>query len=177
MFWGRLSLRSATSQFYFNKGGIIQHLMHQLKYKGNKELAYQLGKMMGAYLKDTERFSEIEALIPLPLFRSRERHRGYNQSAVICNGIAAVMGIPVLKNVMIRTHYTDTQTRKNRIERWQNIEGMFQLKKSGAITNKHVLLVDDVVTTGSTLEACGSELEKAGCSSVSIATLCCAIHT
>ncbi|HJU45392.1 MAG TPA: ComF family protein [Chitinophagaceae bacterium] len=172
IFWGRLSIHAATSQFYFTKGSLIQHLMHQLKYRGNKELGLQLGKLMGSYLKDTERFNDVQALVPLPLHPSRERHRGYNQSVVICNGLAEAMGIPILKNIVIRTHNTETQTKKNRIERWQNIEGKFELKRSDAIAGKHVLLVDDVITTGATLEACGSELMKAGCSSVSVATLC-----
>jgi len=176
IFWGRLPLQNATSQFFFSKGSLMQKLMHQLKYRGNKELGLQLGKLMGMYLKDAGRFNDVEVLIPLPLFPSRERRRGYNQSMVICSGIAEVLKIPVLKDVVVRTQYTETQTKKNRIERWQNMEGRFELKKPNAIANKHILLVDDVVTTGSTLEACGSQLTNAGCSSVSVATLCYAAY-
>ena len=176
MFWGRLALHSATSHFYFSKGSLMQQVLHQFKYKGNKELGEQLGKLMGIQLQEAGRFNDIEALVPLPLFPSRERRRGYNQAAVICSGMAEIMKIPVLKNVIVRTHFTETQTKKSRIERWQNIEGRFELRRADAIANKHVMLVDDVVTTGATLEACGSELMKAGCTHVSIATLCCATH-
>lgn len=172
IFWGRLPLLYATSHFYFTKGGVMQYLMHQLKYKGNKELGLQLGKMMGAHLQDTERFNNIDVLIPIPLFSVKEKHRGYNQSTIICNGMAEIIHVPILQDVVIRTHNTETQTKKSRTERWQNMDGVFQLVNGQAIAGKHVLLVDDVVTTGATLEACASELLKAGCSSISIATLC-----
>lgn len=154
----------------------MQKLIHRFKYKGNKELGLQLGKIMGMHMKEAGRFNDVEVLIPMPLYPSRERQRGYNQSAVICNGISEIMNIPVLTDVVVRTKYTETQTKKDRIERWKNIEGKFELKKKDAIANKHVLLVDDVITTGATLEACGSQLMNAGCSNVSIATLCYAAY-
>lgn len=176
IFWGRLPLTNATSHFYFSKGGVMQRLMHQLKYKGNQELGLQLGKIMGAGLKNVQRFSDTEVLIPIPLFHAKERRRGYNQSVLICNGLAEILNIPVLEGIVVRIQDTETQTKKSRTERWKNMEGMFRLENAAAIAGKHVLLVDDVITTGATLEACSSELMKAGCSSVSIATLCYAAH-
>jgi ComF family protein len=171
IFWGRLPLTSATAQFYFTKESLMQHLMHQFKYKGNKELGLQLGRIVGSQLLLSNRFL-VDALIPLPLFPAKEKRRGYNQATLICQGIAEYMNVPVLQDVVIRPQHTDTQTKKGRIERWKNIEGKFVLAKPEAITNKHVLLVDDVVTTGATLEACGNELLKAPNSQLSIATLC-----
>jgi ComF family protein len=174
-FWGRLQLRGATAQYYFTRESLMQHLMHQFKYKGNKELGLQLGRMMGDNLKRSGRF-KIDALIPLPLFASKEKRRGFNQAVVLCEGIGEYLNTPVLKDVVARSHYTDTQTKKGRIERWQNMEGKFVLANPDAIYNKHVLLVDDVVTTGATLEACGAEILKAGKVKLSVATLCYAVR-
>ena len=176
MFWGRLPIREASAQYYFTKESMMQHLMHELKYKGNKELGIYLGNLMGLALKQTNRFSTIDALIPLPLFPSKEKKRGYNQAAVLCYGISEIIGKPVLENVVIRTTHTETQTRKNRVARWQNMEGRFLLKDPSKLGNKHVLLVDDVITTGASLEACGKEILKAGGVGLSISTLCYASH-
>lgn len=169
-FWGRLLLQTATAQYYFTRESLMQHLMHQFKYKRNKELGAQLGKMMGESLKRSGRFA-TDAIIPLPLFAAKEKRRGFNQATILCEGIAESLGVPVLKEIVIRSHHTDTQTKKGRVERWQNMEGKFILNKPEAIKNKNVLLVDDVVTTGATLEACGSALLQAENVKLSIATL------
>jgi ComF family protein len=169
-FWGRLPLQTATAQYYFTRESLMQHLMHQFKYKRNKELGAQLGKMMGESLKRSGRFS-TDVIIPLPLFAAKEKRRGFNQATILCEGIAESLGVPVLKDVVIRSHHTDTQTKKGRIERWQNMEGKFILNNTEAIKNKNVLLVDDVVTTGATLEACGAALLQAENVKLSIATL------
>ena len=171
IFWGRLPLATASAQFYFTKESLMQHLLHQFKYKGNKELGLQLGRIMGDRLLQSQRMTP-DALIPLPLFPAKEKRRGYNQATVLCEGMAEIMKIPVLDNVVIRPEHTETQTKKGRIERWKNMEGKFVLKNAGAIRNKHLLLVDDVITTGATLEACGNELLPAGNVQLSVATLC-----
>ncbi len=176
IFWGRLPLVSATAHYYFTKESLMQHLMHQLKYKGNKELGKQLGRLMGNDLRQSNRFNNVDALIPLPLFPAKEKKRGYNQATVLCEGIAEIMNAEILKNVIVRIQHTETQTKKGRMERWQNMEGKFELVNRAKIQNKHVLLIDDVVTTGSTLEACGQELLKAVNVKLSIATLCFASH-
>ena len=176
IFWGRIPVVSATAQYYFSKETRMQHLMHQFKYKGNKDLGKQLGYLMGNDLLQSDRFKNIEALIPLPLFAAKEKRRGYNQAAVLCEGIAEIMKVEILKDVIIRTQHTETQTKKGRVERWINIEGKFELIKPEEIRNKNILLVDDVITTGATLEACGQELVKATNVGLSIATLCFASH-
>lgn len=170
-FWGRLPLAGATAQFYFTKESLMQHLMHQFKYKGNKELGMQLGKIMGEQIKKSARF-EADVLVPLPLFAAKEKRRGYNQAAILCEGMAEAMNLPVLDKIISRPQHTETQTKKGRIERWKNMEGKFILSDADAIKNKHLLLVDDVVTTGATLEACGNELLKAENVRLSVATLC-----
>lgn len=171
IFWGRIPVVAAASYLYFTKGSILQHLLHQFKYKGNKEVGNFLGRQMGAAFMQSNRFSQIDALIALPLFASKERKRGYNQAAVLCEGFSSTTGIPFLNNVVVRTTSTETQTHKNRIERWQNMEARFELKSGSALCNKRLLLIDDVVTTGATLEACGHELLKASGAQLNIATL------
>jgi len=171
-FWGRMLFVNASAHFYFTKESLIQHLMHQFKYKGNKELGLQLGRMMGYAIKSSNRFNSIDGLVPLPLFPFKEKKRGYNQAAVLCEGMAEILSLPIFNNVITRPQHTETQTKKGRIERWRNIEGKFFLKDPQAINNKHLLLVDDVVTTGATLEACGNELLSAENVRLSLATLC-----
>ena len=170
-FWGRLPLAGATAQFYFTRESLMQHLMHQFKYKGNKELGLQFGRIMGDQLQRSYRF-KVDALIPLPLFPAKEKRRGYNQATILCKGMSENMQVPVLEDVIIRPQHTETQTKKGRVERWKNMEGKFVLVKPDAICNKHLLLVDDVVTTGATLEACGNELLKAENVRLSIASFC-----
>ncbi len=170
-FWGRMPLAAATSLCHFTAGSLIQHLLHQLKYKGNKEAGDFMGRMMGQSIQRAERFQGIDMLVPLPLFAARQKKRGYNQSAVLCNGMAGILRLPVNENAVLRLSATETQTHKNRIERWMNMEGKFELSNPAVIAGKHLLLVDDVVTTGATLEACGHELLKAGGVTLSIATL------
>lgn len=170
-FWGRLALENATSQYYFTKESLIQNLVHQVKYRRNRELGLQLGRLMGNSIKRSGRF-DADALIPLPLFPTKEKRRGYNQSMLLCKGMAEVMNLPVLNDVIIRPQFTETQTKKGRIERWKNMEGKFVLVRPETIKNKHILLVDDVITTGATLESCGSELLKAENTRLSVATLC-----
>ncbi|MFC0774548.1 ComF family protein [Terrimonas alba] len=174
--WGRIKLESATAQYYFTGESLMKRLMHQFKYKGNKELGLQLGKMMGESISRSRRF-DVDALIPLPLFAAKEKKRGYNQATVLCEGIAESLQVPVLKDSIIRSQHTDTQTQKRRIERWQNMEGKFILVKPETIRDKHLLLVDDVITTGATLEACGAELLTAENVRLSIATLCTTAHS
>ncbi|MBO9573707.1 MAG: ComF family protein [Chitinophagaceae bacterium] len=171
VFVGRIPVEHVSAHAYFNKHSVMQNLLHQLKYKGKKEIGLYFGRRMGEALKGCDKYNEIDALVPLPLFYKRERKRGYNQAAVLCEGISEIMNVPVFKNILVRKENTATQTHKSREERWQNIEGKFELVNEEAVSGKHVLLVDDVLTTGATLEACGRELLKAGNLKLSIATL------
>jgi ComF family protein len=176
IFWGRLKVQQASAQFYFTKESLMQQLMHQFKYKANKELGLQLGRIMGDQIKNSRRFP-VDALVPLPLFAAKERKRGYNQATILCEGMADILNIPVLNNVVRRTEHTDTQTKKGRIERWVNMENKFELTDISLIRNRHLLLVDDVITTGATLEACGLELLKEENVELSIVTLCIAARS
>jgi len=171
IFWGRLQLMAATAAYYFTKESLMQQLVHEFKYKGNKELGLQMGRLLGKYLMQSDRFN-ADALVALPLFPVKERKRGYNQAAILCDGMAEVMKIPVLKNVIVRPRHTETQTKKGRVERWRNMEGKFVLQDKRAIRNKRLLLVDDVITTGATLEACALELLKGENTRVGVAALC-----
>lgn len=171
IFWGRLPVTVAMSEFYFTKDTIIQTLIHELKYKGNKDVGEYLGRLIGKSLINSNRFTNIDALIPLPLFVEKEFKRGYNQATVICNGIAEITNIPVIKNNVTRVKFTETQTKKNRTERWQNVTSSFKINNSKELENKHILLVDDVITTGATLEACGAEILKIPNTKLSISTL------
>lgn len=170
-FWGRIPVEQATALCHFTPGSLIQDLLHRIKYKGDRETGLFLGSLLGKSLKDSDRFHTLEALVPLPLYPARERKRGYNQATVLCEGIAAATGLPVVNNVVRRTVATETQTHKNRIDRWVNMEGRFEIADAALIKAKHVLLVDDVITTGATLEACGRALLAATGVRLSIATL------
>jgi len=176
IFWGRVPLENASSHLYFNKDSNLQNLLHQLKYKGRNDLGVFLGASMGRALSKSTRFSSIDALVPLPLHASRERKRGYNQARVICEGISTVTGWPILDKVIHRTTATQTQTNRTRAERWQNMEGKFELKHPARIEGRHLLLIDDVITTGATLEACGQVLLEAKNASLSIASLAYALR-
>ena len=171
IFWGRVPVTAAMTGFYFSKHAIIQILIHQLKYKGNKAMGVFLGNRIGLQLNESTRFNKIDALIPLPLFPDKQKRRGYNQASIIAEGISEIIDVPVWNNIITRKIYTDTQTHKGRIDRWHNVKESFSLLNEGAIQNKHVLLVDDVITTGATTEACGAVLLSAKNVQLSIAAL------
>lgn len=170
--WGRVDVSAAMSQYYFSRGSLLQTLIHQFKYKSNKGLGVYLGKQMAYSLKNSARFSSIDIIAPLPLFADKEKKRGYNQAALLCEGMASVLNIPVLPNAITRVRYTETQTHKTRMERWQNVEAVFVVKLQEQLTGKNILLVDDVITTGATMEACAAAvLNNVTDARVSIATL------
>jgi ComF family protein len=169
LFYGRSEISCAGAAYYFTKDSLLQHLLIQLKYKSNKESGYFLGRMMGHSLIRSERFAGIDALIPLPLHEKKEQVRGYNQAALICEGISEVWQKPVLMDAVTRLRFTETQTNQNRLSRWQNMEGVFAVTQPAELRNRHLLLVDDVITTGATLEACGSSILAVAGSRLSIA--------
>ncbi len=174
IFWGRVQIHSAAAHLYFTTGSQVQHSLHLLKYKGRKEIGVYFGRKMGESLKHSSRFNDCEIIIPLPLFASREKKRGYNQASLIANGISQKLNIPVINDAIVRIKKTETQTHKSRIQRWKNMEATFEICDSVRISGKHVLLVDDVVTTGASLEACAQVLITCPGVRVSIA---CLAHT
>jgi ComF family protein len=171
IFWGRIPLLAAHSEFYFAKETLIQELIHQLKYKGNQAIGYFLGELMGKSLLNSNRFKNLDYLIPLPLYPEKERKRGFNQATIICNGLSARMNVPVLKDNVIRQRFTETQTKKHRRERWENVADSFLVKDPSLLNDKNILLVDDVVTTGATLEACGHTIAQSANVTLSVAAL------
>lgn len=171
IFHGRLPLVSASAYTFFSKSSMMQRMLHDLKYRGNRKIGHYFGKRMGACLLQYPPTDPVDALVPLPMFAGKEKKRGFNQAETICEGIAAVTGLPLLRNAVIRKDDAATQTRKNRVERWENIQGRFQLLEKESIVGRHLLLVDDVVTTGATLEACGRELLRAPHTRLSIVAL------
>jgi ComF family protein len=170
-FIGRLPLKYAGAFLKFRKTGIVQHLLHQLKYNNHPEVAVRLGKIFGVELRKIGLNNEFDVIIPMPLHRSRQRKRGYNQSTKFAEGLTASLGIPFLEDVVIRTLKTSSQTRKNKTERWENVKNAFLLKKSSVIRNQRILLVDDIITTGASIEACGQELLNYGCKELSVACI------
>jgi ComF family protein len=171
IFWGRLPVTAGMSEFYFSKESIIQNCIHEFKYRGNRKIGLFLGNLMAKSLLGSNRFSSVDVMVPLPLFLQKEYKRGYNQAAVLCEGIHQVMDIPVIAKNVARVLHTDTQTRKGRTERWENVAESFAVTLPESLEGKHVLLVDDVVTTGATLEACGVAILKVPGTMLSIATL------
>lgn len=174
LFWGRTKVEAATSFFRFEKGSKYQKLLHLLKYNGDKKMGIFLGKLLGTELKETQ-FGQCDFIIPVPLHPKKKRKRGFNQSEIIAIGMSSILDIPVLTNILYRSSFTSTQTKKNRFDRFLNVEHVFTLKPQNIEKEKcSVLLIDDVVTTGSTLEACVNTLLQYEGMVVYIATLACA---
>ena len=171
IFIGRLKIVAGTSGFYFSKGELMQFLIHDFKYNGNKEAGIYLSEIMGANLLKSNRFNNIDYLIPLPLFAEKEYKRGFNQAEVICDGLSNSMNVPVLAKNVVRIRFTETQTKKHRTERWDNVNESFKIMDESVLKNKHILLVDDVITTGATLDACAQVINSIEGVKISIATL------
>lgn len=171
VFWGRININIATSFLFFNKGGKVQKLLHQLKYKGKTEVGYELGKIFGSELYNSPYFKKTDIVIPVPLHPKKQKLRGYNQSDFIAMGLGQSLNAEFLTQYLIRNTFTETQTNKSRYSRWQNVDGKFSVINSEYLKGKNILLVDDVLTTGATLEACAQELLKVPKTTVSVATL------
>ena len=171
LFWGRVKIENATSFFTYNKGSNYRHLIHFIKYKGLKELGFETGRKFGISLSDSPGFNSVDIVVPVPLHPKKQKLRGYNQSEWIASGISESMGKTVSFHNLRRNLHTSTQTRKNRYERWENVDNIFEVSRPEEFAGKHILLIDDVVTTGSTLESCAYQLLQSENVKVSIATL------
>ncbi|ARS37927.1 competence protein [Pontibacter actiniarum] len=170
-FWGKVPVRFAFSYLHFIPKGRVQRLLHQLKYKGAQELGEHLGQRYGSLLSDYAYSQHFDLIVPVPLHKHKQRRRGYNQSECFARGLGQSMQLPCHGQVLARTADTGTQTRKSRFDRWQNVEQVFRVAKPEQVQGKRVLLVDDVMTTGATLEACAVALLAAGAAEVSVATI------
>jgi ComF family protein len=175
LFAGRYQAGAVTSFLFFTKSGMVQRSLHQLKYNGAKELGHYLGFNFGQELRTSYRFREVELVAPVPLHWEKLRLRGYNQSEWIAKGVGEAMGIQVVPNLLERVKATSTQTRKGRLERWENVAEAFAASKQ-LKTGARVLLVDDVLTTGATLEACARALDAVTGRPSYLATLACAVR-
>ncbi len=170
-FRGRIPVRFVMTLFKFVKKGKVQHLLHALKYKNQPEIGSMLGKVYASDLIRSGYQNSFDLIVPVPLHPSKKRKRGYNQSEEFAKGLGEIFKVPASDQFLIRNQETSTQTRKSRVERWANVSDVFSVPDEAQVSRKRILLVDDVVTTGATLEACGQKLIEAGCGELSIACI------
>ena len=171
LFWGRISTSFACSIFYFEKDNILQNIIHQIKYKNEKKLGIFMGKLMGLKINDLIKAHNIDFMIPMPIHPKKEKKRGYNQAALLCVGINSIIKLDYIENAIVKIQHTETQTKKSRIERWRNVEQVFNVPNPQMILGKNILIIDDVITTGASTEACGQILLEHGANSISICGL------
>lgn len=174
--FGRIPFYATSALLIFRKGGKAQPLLHELKYKGNQQLGVELGRQHGKVLLESPYFQDIDWIIPVPLHIKKKRLRGYNQSAVYAQGLSEVLDIPYSDHILVRKTFTETQTKKGMDERFQNVNSVFKVAKPNLIMQKHLLVVDDVMTTGSTLESCAITLLAAVDVRISFATIAIAVY-
>ncbi len=171
-FAGREPIAYVYAYLHFEKRSVVQKLIHRLKYKGRKELGQELGRWFGEELNGKQtKVNEADMFIPVPIHPLREQQRGYNQSEWIANGLAAAMNVPSRTDIMKRTKFVASQTKKNRLDRWQNVASVFDVTNPDTVKDKHVVIVDDIITTGATLEACAIALREAGAKTIGIITI------
>lgn len=171
LFWGKIPLERATSFFYYRKGSNYRQILHRLKYRGEKEIGEVMGRCMATELLPYDFFSDIDVIIPVPLHPKKQRARGYNQSEWIARGISGISGISVDTTSVSRKKNTATQTRKTVFERWENVNQTFTLHLPERFVGKHLLIIDDVLTTGATTVACASVFDGVEGVRISVLTL------
>jgi len=170
-FWGRVDIRYALAYLKFHKGGMAQKILYQVKYQGKKDAAKMLGQWYGEELSDHGFQEKFDIIIPVPLHKAKLRKRGYNQSDSLAEGLSLGLNIDWSPSVLSRVEEKTSQTNKSRIERWDNVKTIYQVQEPQAVYGKKVLIVDDVMTTGATFEACAVEILAKGAKEVSVATL------
>lgn len=176
IFWGRVRIEAATALLSFSKKGGVQKILHSIKYRDNKELAVFMGRQLGKALAESHRFDDVDYLVPVPLHPKKFKKRGYNQSEEIAKGVAVHFPKVVCTDVLVRTEFTQTQTKKSRFSRWENVNDKFTLADTAFFEGRHVLIIDDVITTGATLESCANAVFQTKNVKVSIAGLAFAGH-
>jgi ComF family protein len=155
----------------YEKDNSVSRLIREIKYRGDKALGYEMGQYFGRELEKHLLFRDVDLVVPVPLHRRKKRMRGFNQSEYIARGLADILKIPLDSRTLYRKVYNPTQTRKSRQERWENVEGIFAVRNASVFSGRHLLLVDDVITTGATLEACASAILSATEARISIVSL------
>ncbi|MFA7116282.1 MAG: phosphoribosyltransferase family protein [Bacteroidales bacterium] len=171
--WGRCYLLFIVSLFYYYRESSYKLLLYSIKYKGNKDLAYYLGHYLGTLMKKSSSYfsHNIDYLIPVPLHPRKKRQRGYNQASIIAKGLSDVLKIPINESILYRNKYTKTQTKIHMGNKWENVNNVFSTKNQNILKNKSILIVDDVLTSGSTAEACYQTLNKIKGIRISLATI------
>ena len=171
LFWGRIAIEKADALFFYEPHAETAHILYELKYKNHPEIGVVMGRMMAKELMRSGLYEGIDAIVPVPLAKKRERERGYNQSLELAKGVSEVTGLPIADKVVVRTKFVGSQTQRGRWERNENVENVFELVDGDSINGKHLLLIDDVVTTGATIIACAQELQKASNVRISVLAL------
>lgn len=171
LFWGRAEIKFAASTFYYIDKTPLQQIIHQIKYRQEKELGIHMGEIMGVHGSGLFTKFQTALCIPMPLHPRKEYKRGYNQATLLCEGIFKQTGIPFNEKALVRNENTRTQTKKSRAERWENVASVFDVNNPSIIKDKHIVIVDDVITTGASTEACANTLMQHGAKAVSIYTL------
>ena len=171
LFWGQIQIEKATALFYYEPHAETANILYELKYKNHPEIGEVMGRMMARELQKNGLFDDIDAIVPVPLARKRERERGYNQSLMLAKGVSEVTGLPIYNKVVRRTKFVGSQTHRGRWERNENVADVFELMDGESIRGKHLLLIDDVVTTGATIIACAQEMQKASDVKISVLAL------
>ena len=171
LFWGQLPVERCAALVFYQGGSGPSQILYELKYKNHPEIGEFFGRMIAEEWNDTGFFEGIDLIVPVPLAKERQRQRGYNQSLHIARGIGSVTRLPIVTNAVSREQFVESQTQKDRWQRNENVEGCFRLNDGSALKGRHVLLVDDVVTTGATICSCGREMLKAGDVRFSILTI------
>jgi ComF family protein len=170
-FYGRVKVEHATALLRFEKKGIVQHLIHELKYKGKEQIGVLLGNWLGGELATVDAYKNIDLVIPVPLHPKKLRKRGYNQVAKFGQQIAEALNVAYKDDVLLKVTNTESQTLKTRLFRWNDTDELFTLKNTKSIENKHLLLVDDLITTGATMEACIRVLNQVPTAKISVASM------
>ncbi len=168
---GRIPIENAASFLFYSSSGKVKQLIHELKYKSKQEIGTYLGKWFGRLLQASNQFTTIDCIIPVPLHKKKLKKRGYNQLTKFGESLSDILQVPFKENIVERINLTNTQTLKKRLERFKNVDTVFSVSKPDLIEKNHILLIDDVVTTGATLEACSKELLKSQNIKISIATI------
>ena len=171
LFWGLAPIEKAAALFYYHPHSETAQLVYRLKYNNRPDIGEDMGRMMANELQATDFFSDIDVLLPVPLASKRLRQRGYNQSEQLAIGISDITHLPIVSKVLRRKHFQQSQTTLNRWQRQENVTDTFQLKEERLLQGKHVLLIDDICTTGATLIACANVLKDIEDIRISVLTL------
>jgi len=171
VFWGRVYLEQAVSWFYFHKESIYQKAIHQLKYQNRPGIGVALGKEFGYQLAQSGSFIIPDLIVPVPLHQKKQKKRGYNQSEKISHGLSKALEIPTYPHILHKIENTSTQTNKSRYDRFINVVDSYQVRQAELVENKHIFLIDDVLTTGATIEACSIKLLEIPGVKLSVGTL------